>query len=119
MQDCKAIGILWDDSANPFSINFEDCILNYSSFYGKNMKNGVFKNCMVQEVIFSEAKLLKANFQGADLRDSIYDNTDLTQANFEGAINYSIDLNLNKTKGAIFQLPEAMALLKSFDIVLK
>ncbi len=39
--------------------------------------------------------------------------------NFENAEDYTINLLRNRTEKAIFSLPEAMSLLKTFDIVIK
>ena len=114
----KAIGIVWHAANNPISVSFNNSRISYSSFFGKNLKKGHFINCIADEVDFSECNLTMANFTGTELKNAIFSNTDLTQANFVGALNYSINLNNNKTKKARFSLPEALSFLYNLDIIL-
>ena len=46
------------------------------------------------------------------------ENTVLEGADFSHARNYKIDVTKNRIKGAKFKLPDAIALLRSLDIVL-
>ena len=115
----KMIGINWTEAAMPLDIHLDNCILNYSSFYGLNLKKIQIKECTSKEVDYSEANMSKANLESTDLSKSKFHNTNLTEANFYNAINYSIDPNSNKLKKTIFSLPEAISLLNSFDILLK
>ena len=73
-------------------------------------------NCTAKEANFNDADLSDANFKGTDFLQSIFSNTNLFRADFRNAYNYGIDLNSNKVKKAKFSLPDAAALLKSFDI---
>jgi uncharacterized protein YjbI with pentapeptide repeats len=98
------------------TVDFDGCVLNYSSFMGLDLTNIRIVNSVVHEVDFSEAVLHKADFSGSDLQRSIFRNTDLREANFSSARNYSISPILNKIKGAKFSLPEAMSLLYNMDI---
>jgi hypothetical protein len=43
----------------------------------------------------------------------------LSCADFTDAKNYSIDPTANRLKKTIFSIPEALLLLKAFDVVLK
>ncbi len=112
----KAIGIHWFDTGKPFTIQFLDSNISYSSFFGKPLKKTKFKNCVAKEVDFSECILTEADFSGTDLEGARFSNTDLSLANFKEARNYFIDVNFNKVKKAKFSLPEALRLLDSFDI---
>lgn len=114
--NCKAIGILWYDALNPFSINAKNTILSYSSFFGKNLKKAKLIGCTAREVDFTGCNLSNADFSGTDFLGSTFSNTDLRQANFKGAENYQIDPSGNKVKGAIFQLPAAISFLDSLGI---
>ena len=114
----KAIGILWCDASNPFSVSFNNSQISYSNFYGKNMKKGQFIKCTAAEVDFSECNLSSSNFTGTDLRNTRFFNTDLTGANFVNTENYFIDPKTNKVKNAQFNLPGALSFLAALDIKL-
>ncbi|MET4141359.1 pentapeptide repeat-containing protein [Pedobacter sp. UYP1] len=114
--NCKAIGILWYDTLNPFSIIARNSILSYSSFFGKTLKKIQLTNCTAREVDFSNCNLSNADFSGTDFLGSTFSSTDLRMANFTAAQNYQIDPAGNKIKGAIFQLPAAISFLDSLGI---
>jgi fluoroquinolone resistance protein len=114
----KAIGIVWHSANNPLSVNFNNSRISYANFFGKNLKKAKFINCIADEVDFTNCNLTQADFEGTELRNAIFSNCDLTQANFVKAVNYSINLNNNKTKKATFSLPEALSFLYSLDIIL-
>jgi len=116
---CKAIGINWFDTGTPFSVNFSDSNISYSSFFGKAPKKIKIKNCVAKEVDFSECNLTEADFTGTDLESSRFTNCDLSLANFKEARNYNIDLLDNKVRKTKFSLPEALSLLNPFDIIIE
>ena len=119
MTGCKAIGIHWFDTGAPFAINFIDCNISYSSFFGKGLRKAKFKNCVAKEVDFSECNLTEADFSGTDLEHARFADCDLSLANFKEARNYSINLQENKVRKTKFSLPEALSLLDPFDIVIE
>ena len=117
---CKMIGIAWDEASMPFSITCEDSNISYSSFYGMKLKKMKIYKCIAHDVNFSEADMQLSRFNNTDLQDSMFLNSNLTKANFENAFNYNgIDLINGKIKKAIFSMPEALILLRNFDIILK
>ncbi|QNK63866.1 pentapeptide repeat-containing protein [Pedobacter sp. PAMC26386] len=113
---CKAIGVLWYDTLNPFSISAKNTILSYSSFFGKNLKKTKLISCIAREVDFTACNLNGADFNGTDFMGSTFSNTDLRLANFTAAEHYQIDPAGNKIKGAVFQLPAAISFLDSLGI---
>lgn len=115
----KMLGILWDEAAQPASLSFYKCAIDYSSFFRMSLKKVKILNCQAKEVIFIEANLEHAQFSGTDLEGSIFSNTNLSKANFETAINYSINPFENNVKKAIFSMPDAISLLGSLDIIIK
>jgi len=62
--------------------------------------------------------LIDANFDEVDLTGTIFHNSDLSKADFSNASNYDIDPKTNKIKKAKFSLPEALQLLRGFDITI-
>jgi len=99
-----------------FTATFENCILNFSSFYKMKLKKTVYKNCNLSEVDFTEADLSAALFDHCDLAKALFENTILEKTDFRTAYNYSIDPELNKLKKARFSLPGIAGLLDKYDI---
>ncbi len=118
-KESKIIGVQWNSAKPPIKANFYDCILNNSVFAGLNLNSIEIIKCQVWESDFSDANLTKAKICSSDLRNSTFHKTTLVQADFSDSTNYSINPNLNKLKKTIFNLPEAIALLKYFDIIVK
>ena len=122
-QDSQLIGINWAEASwHPRgflkTVDFINCILNYSSFFGLSLKAIKFVNCMAKEVDFAEADLTDAQCLKTDFSNSRFHHTNLTQADFTGATNYAIAADNNVLKTTKFSLPEAMSLLYSLDIIL-
>ena len=115
---CKIIGVNWSSIQAMSDVSFEDCILNFSVFQGLNLSGLAFKNCSIHEVDFSGSKLIKANFSSSSLTLSSFTDCSLEGADFREATNYFIDPKFTNVKKARFSMPEAMVLLKSFDIIL-
>ncbi len=120
MSNCKAIWILrYEAHKTFFSIDFQQCKISFSSFFGRNLKQTKFVRCEAEDVDFAECNLSWADFEWANLTSAKFMNTDLTNANFIGATNYIIDIQNNKIKKAKFSMPEAMGLLYSLDITVE
>ncbi len=100
------------------SVNFVDCDLSYSVFIGLTLRKMIVTKCVAKDVDFAEADLTQADFTYTDLAESQFLHTNLTEADFTHARNYWIDAGLNTLKQARFSLPEAIALLRSMNIVL-
>lgn len=122
----KVIGVNWAEASwgkKGFyqllhSIDFYECILNYSRFFGLELESIHIRDCVAREADFSEAILRKADLRKTDFENSIFRGTNLEGANLSEAKNYLISPTLNVIKKAIFTLPEALALLYSMDIII-
>jgi fluoroquinolone resistance protein len=116
-KDCKMLGLLIGN-CNAFGIafNFDNCILNHSSFYKIKIKKTVFRNCQLQETDFTEADLTGAVFDACDLLKAIFDHTVLEKADFRNAYNYLIDPEINRLRKAKFSLQGIPGLLAKYDI---
>ncbi len=120
---CQVIGVNWANAdwpkfTLPRPLNFRECAISYSTFFGVSLQQCDFVNCAAKDVDFSEANLTKAKCTGTDFAKSRFLHTDLTEADFNDAQNYAINANANVLKKTRFALPEAMSLLRSLDIVL-
>ncbi len=123
-QACKLVGIDWTLAhwakfglGRPFT--FHACTLSYSFFSGLKLPRLRMTECLVKEADFADVDFTGAVFSGTDFSGSRFVNCDLSQADFNGAVNYAIDVQQNRLKKTKFALPEAVALLKGLDIILK
>jgi fluoroquinolone resistance protein len=115
--DCKILGVHFEHCRQlPFSVSFERCILNHSSFYGVKLKQIFFNQCTMQEVDLTDAELQGANFAGCDLLKAAFVNTNLENADLTSAFNFSIDPEKNRLKKAKFSTAGLAGLLGKYDI---
>lgn len=124
IKDSKAIGINWTEMLWPnirlsCPLKFLNCDISLCTFIGLDLREIIIKECRAHDVDFRETDLRKADMTYTDFANSQFIETDLTRANFTHAINYSIDIYLNKIAKAKFALPEALSLLNSLDIELE
>jgi uncharacterized protein YjbI with pentapeptide repeats len=116
-KDCKLLGLHFYNANNMlFSASFDNCVLNFSSFYKMNLKKAEFKNCTLHEADFTEADFTGAVFHNCDLAKTSFENTILEKADLRTSFNYSIDPNINRIKKAKFSLPAVVGLLDKYDI---
>lgn len=111
-KNCKLLGFRFDQ-CDPFllSFSFEDCFLNFTSFYKLKIKRTKFLNCIMQQSDLSEADLSSSHFDNCDMQFAIFQNTNLTGANFLSARNFIIDPEENLLKGAKFSSGNLAGLL--------
>jgi fluoroquinolone resistance protein len=119
-KNCKLLGLRFDN-CNPFliSFNFENCILNFSSFFALKLKNTRFDNCKLEEVEFVEADLTNAVFKNCDLHKAVFDRTKLEGADFRTAFNFSVDPEINTIKKAKFSPQNVVGLLHKYKIIIE
>ncbi|NJW54838.1 pentapeptide repeat-containing protein, partial [Salinimicrobium oceani] len=98
------------------SFSFENCILNYSSFFKLKLKKIIFKGCRLQEVDFSEADLSGASFDQSDLSGAIFYSSRLEKADFSTAEHFSIDPENSLITGAKFSTHNLQGLLNKYKI---
>lgn len=115
--NCKLAGLHFENCDDfLFSVSFEHCTLNLSSFYGLKLKKTNFKHCILHEVDFTDADLSSSVFHDCDLLNAIFKNTILEKADLQTAYNYSIDPELNSIKKAKFSVNGIAGLLHKYDI---
>ncbi len=114
---CKLLGLDFSKCKRfLFSVNFQDCQLDYSSFLQMKMRKTNFINCSIKEVNFCETDLSMAIFKNCDLANTSFVRTNLEKADFRVAFNYLIDPELNKIKGAKFSTEGLSGLLVKYNI---
>jgi fluoroquinolone resistance protein len=115
--ECKLLGLRFDTCmAFGLVLGFENCTLNYASFYGLNLKKTVFRNCSMQETDLTECDLTGAVFDRCDFTRATFDKTILVGADFRTAFRFSIDPAGNRLKKAKFSMSNLSGLLDKYDI---
>ena len=116
-EHCKLIGLQFDE-CNPFllALHFIGCQLNLSCFYQLKIKNTIFKECILKEVDFTETDLSGSSFSKCNLSGAIFGNTNLEKADFSSSLNFLIDPDHNRIKGAMFTLDGLPGLLNKYQI---
>lgn len=118
-KESKIVGVDWAGLRAPSRFNFYDCILHNNIFLKLNLNGIEIKNCQVRDADFSESNLTKALLTHCDFHGTRFQMTNLTQADLSDSINYTINPNSARLKKTIFTMPEAISLLKSFDIIIR
>jgi uncharacterized protein YjbI with pentapeptide repeats len=116
-RSCKLLGLDFAQ-ANPFgfSCRFADCLLNHTSFYRVKLNNSEFNNCQLEGADFTEAEMKGTAVINCNLHNAVFSNTNLEKSDFRQSVNYSIDAENNRIKGARFSLPEVLGLLYKYQI---
>lgn len=119
-KDCKLLGIPFD-GCNDFllAFRFENCSLDFSTFYKLKLKAIRFKDCNLEGVDFTECDLRDSVFEDCDLTGAVFENTILENADLRTAFNFSIDPEINHLRKAKFSLQGASGLLGKYGIVLE
>jgi fluoroquinolone resistance protein len=114
---CKMLGLRFETcSTFGLSFGFEDCTLNYSSFFQTNIKKTRFKNVLLQEVDFTECQLTGSVFDNCDMTRAIFEKSVLESVDFRTSYRFSIDPSVNKMKKAKFSANNLLGLLDRFDL---
>lgn len=119
-KECKMLGLYFENCNDfLFSVNFESCILNVSSFYKLVMKKSKFINCNLQEVDFTETDLTSTIFENCNLDRAVFNKSNLSKVDFRSAYNFSIDPEQNIMKKAVFSKFALSGLLDKYDLNIK
>ncbi len=121
----KLVGINWTEAnwthqglLKKKFVDFDRCALDYGVFIGLTLVDSQMRQCSAREVAFEDADLTGADCAETDFAASRFVGVNLTKADFTGASNYAINAQLNTLHKTKFSLPEAVALLRSLDIIL-
>jgi len=116
---CKMLGVKFE-SCNGllFSVRFEQCQLDFSTFHMLPLANTGFIECRLLEVDFTEADLKGAMFHQSDLSGAVFLHSNLEKSDFRTAVHYAIDPELNRMKKARFSQEGVGGLLGKYDLEL-
>ncbi len=115
--NCKLLGLNFSEINDLLlTLDFKNCLLNFSSFYKLKLKVVGFTNCSLHDVDFSETVLTNAVFDNCDLSRAIFDHTVIEKADFRTSYNFTIDPEINRINKAKFSLAGIPGLLGKYDI---
>ena len=118
--DCKLLGIKFHECDEfLLSMSFNNCQLNFASFYQLKIKNTLFKDCNLTETDFTETDLTNSLFDNCDLTNTVFNASIIEKVDFRTAYNYTIDLEVNKSKKTLFSLNGVQGLLEKYDILIE
>ncbi|MBC8985028.1 pentapeptide repeat-containing protein [Pedobacter sp. N36a] len=114
---CKVLGIDFSKCNKfLFSFEFEQCHLDYSTFYGTKLRKTKFTDCSLKETDFEEADLTSSTFHNCDLSGATFVRSILEKADFRTARNFSLDPAVNKVKQAKFSSMNLAGLLYQYNL---
>ena len=115
----KLMGLRFDQcNSLLLEMRFEECILDYSSFYQLKISGTSFENCSCKNCDFTEANMEATNLSGTDLSGATFDQTNLQKAIFHHATSLLIDPEKNKLRGAQFNTGHLPGLLQKYGIAI-
>lgn len=119
-KESKMLGVKFSDcSSFLMSFTFENCILNFASFYQLKIQNTRFIASKLEGVDFTETDLSGCHFNQCDLKGAIFQNSLLQKADFRTAYNFSLDPENNHIKKALFTTQGVVGLLQKYDIIIE
>jgi len=117
---CKILGVHFETcNSFLFSVSFDQCVLDLSSFCKLKMKKLKISQSSLHEVDFTETDLSEGAFYRCDFSRAIFENTNLTKADFRSSHGFSIDPSRNIMKKAKFSLEGAVGLLSKYDLIIE
>lgn len=114
---CKILGLDFTRCNRfMFTFRFENCIMDYCTFFGTKLDKTHFIKCSLREADFTEANLSSSLFTDSDLTGTLFSNTNLEKTDFRSALNFAIDPEFNKMKKAKFSSLQLEGLLYKYQL---
>lgn len=117
--DCKLLGVDWTGASLLDSLSFRSCRLDYGNFSHRDLRHGKWLECSAREVHLVGADLSHGDFSGTSFLGSTFSGTNLGHADLREARDYVLDPTRNSLEKTRVSLPEAVGLLRGFDILLE
>jgi len=119
-KSCKLMGLRFADCKQLLlEMQFDACLLDFSTFYQLPLKATRFTDCSLKEADFGEADLSKTVFKNCDLQGALFERTKLDAADLTTARAFIIDPEINSLKKARFSRHNLDGLLTKYDIVIE
>lgn len=117
---CKIMGVNFS-SCNDFGfmVDFSNCTINNSVFYGLDFKKRTIVNCTITDSDLSDCDFSEADFSETCFKEVTVHSCNFEKADFRSSIGYSINPTTNQMRNARFSLPEAQSFLPFLGIKLE
>jgi fluoroquinolone resistance protein len=116
-KDSKLIGINFNECQDfLFHADFENCVLDYTSFVGKKITKTKFNSSSLKGADFSNTDLSESSFDNCNLSGTVFNKTILKNTDFRTAHNFNIDPDINFIKKAKFSKNSLEGLLTKYDL---
>lgn len=116
---CQLVGVNFEHcSPFAFAVGFQECNLDQSYFFNRNLKKTKLIGCSLKGASFINCDLAGAVFKDCNLESGIFVNNTLTQVDFSTSYNLTIDPEQNKLKKTKFSLHSLPGLLTKYDLVI-
>ena len=131
---CKLLGVNWSHCVgickaggksgsqarhrSGFKVAFIDCLLTNNTFGNMNLQHIRFSGCELEDASFITVDLSHAAFLECNLARCHFEDAILYKTDFSTAKGYELNAERNTLAKAKFSLPEAISLLRNFDIEL-
>jgi len=116
-EQCKMLGLHFDHcNTFIFKVDFQNCQLNMSSFFGVSLGQTVWNSCDLREADFGSAQMQETNLSNCDLEGAIFEQTNLKSADLRMAKNFVINPNQNQIQNAKFAHDNLRGLLAHLKI---
>ena len=118
--NCKLMGLRFD-ACKPFlfSTNFQNCRLDFSSFYQMDLRKSSFRDCSLKGVDFASSDLRKVAFESCPLLDANFEQTNLVEADFRTALHFTIEPTENQIDKAKFSMDGLTGLLRKYNLTIQ
>lgn len=118
-RDCKMLGILFNECSS-FSFHLEcyRSLLDYSSFFERNMKKFRFEECSLQHVDFEKSNLQQAVFRDCNLLHARFEQCHLEGCDFRSSVNIHMDPEVNRLKKSRFGSEQLAGLLVKHQLLI-
>jgi uncharacterized protein YjbI with pentapeptide repeats len=93
-------------------------VLDYSSFFERNIKKFQFEQCSLQHVDFERANLQQALFKKTNLLNARFVQCNLEGCDFRSSINIQLDPEVNRMKKSKFGPEQLPGLLLKYQLII-
>ena len=119
-ENCKMLGLQFNTCSDfGFGIHCKNCNLQHSVFFKMDLRQCSFDHCHLGYVDFGEADLTSIKLYDCNLANTFFGYTNLERTNLTGSVNFNIDPDNNKLKGARFSATEVIRLLDKYGLVIE
>lgn len=116
-EQCKMLGLQFDTCTDfGFEMHCKNAMLQHAIFFKMDLTHCSFDSCNLSEADFGEADLSGITLSNCNLEKTIFAYTNLEKANLLGSVNFTIDPDNNKMKGARFSAAEVIRLLDKYGL---